>query len=59
MIGETKTNAIEGEKGMQQIATVLRREQELALELLILGHSDINVARAISVQRKCFAMETS
>jgi hypothetical protein len=52
MIGETMTNAIEGEKGMQQIATVLWREQELALELLILGHSDIGVTQAIGVRRE-------
>jgi len=52
MIGETMTNAIEGATGMQQIATVLRREQELALELLILGHSDIGVTQAISVRRE-------
>jgi hypothetical protein len=52
MIGETMTNAIEGANRMQQNATVLRREQELALELLILGHSDIDIAQNLGVRRE-------
>src|SRR5215218_353843 len=50
--GETMTNAIERADGMQQIATVLRHEQQTALELLLLGHSDIEIAKALDLRRE-------
>jgi hypothetical protein len=46
------TNAIRSTDEMQQIATVLRREQALALELLLLGYSDSDVAKASGVRRE-------
>src|SRR5829696_4737185 len=50
--GETMTNAIERADGMQQTATVLRHEQQTALELLLLGHSDIEIAKALDLRRE-------
>jgi FixJ family two-component response regulator len=46
------TSAIEKSNTMQQVATVLRQEQQVALELLVLGHSDRAIAQALGVRRE-------
>ena len=50
--GTRMTNAGERVRDVQQIATVLRREQAVALELLLMGHSYIEVGKSLGVRRE-------